>query len=122
MERHFNIQVGKPCEFYNPDPIVNEGQWVEIYGNMEWVYNYNAIMDIAKHIQGFNRDSFSTFFQKVDWVGEKVLPQKPVELPIQDSNPIALICNSCAGPFDTDFINELYKCKYCGTLWKKGKE
>jgi len=32
------------------DPIANEGKWVEINGQKEWIYNFDAIMDIKKHI------------------------------------------------------------------------
>jgi len=119
MERHFNIQIGKPCELYDPDPIANEGEWVEVNGFMEWVYNYDAIVDIAKHIDSFSgkENGFHDFFHKTDWIGKP--PEQAKELPIQDKSPIVLACGNCAGPFDTDFVNGLYKCKFCGTLWSR---
>lgn len=40
----------KPGEAKDIDPIANEGQWVEINGQKEWVYNFNAIMDFKEHV------------------------------------------------------------------------
>jgi len=121
MERHFNIQIGKYCELYDPDPIANEGEWVEINGNMEWVYNYDAIV---RYINKFNgrENGFHDFFHETDWVGKPKPQEKAVELPIQDFKIIQLSCGNCAAPFDTDFINGLYRCKFCNTLWKQERK